>query len=65
MAGKPRALTQAELKGYAKAFREAGIECFEVEIERPDGTRISLRAGAGTQVISSADDIDAMIARAT
>lgn len=65
MARKPSALTQAELKGFAKAFREAGIDCFEVEIERPDGTRISLRAGAGGEVISSPDDIDAMIARAT
>ncbi len=65
MPGKPRALTQADLEGYAKALRAAGVDSFAVNIERPDGTRVSILVGAGTQVFSSPDDIDAMIARAT
>ena len=56
------ALTQTELARYAKALRSAGVDEFRVEIEKPDGTRITLVAGtASVAAPDDADDIDAMI----
>ena len=55
------ALTQAELARYAKAMRSAGVDEFRVEIEKPDGTRITLVAGKTGDPGDDAADIDTMI----
>ena len=60
------ALTQAEIARYAKALRSAGVDEFRVEIEKPDGTRITLVAGKASEAAhDDADDIDAMIRKVT
>ena len=57
-------VTQAEVRRYLKAMREAGFETGRVEIERPDGTRVSIVAGkAGDAAAADANDIDTMIDR--
>ena len=58
------ALTQAELRRYLKAMREAGFETGRVEIAKPDGTRITLVAGKAGDAADDADDIDVMIRNA-
>ena len=64
MSNPKAALTQAELARYAKAMRSAGVDEFRVEIEKPDGTRITLVAGKTGDPGDDADDIDAMIRNA-
>ena len=61
MANAMAALTQAELARYAKAMRSAGVDEFRVEIEKPDGTKVSIVAGKTGDAADDADDIDAMI----
>ena len=61
MAHAKAALTQAELARYAKAMRSAGVDEFRVEIEKPDGTKVSIVAGKTGDAADDADDIDAMI----
>ena len=57
-------VTQAEVARYAKAMRAAGVDEFRVEIERPDGTKVSIVAGKASEAApDDADDIDAMIER--
>ena len=58
------ALTQAEIARYAKAMRSAGVYEFRVEIEKPDGTRITLVVGKAGDAADDANDIDAMIRNA-
>ena len=58
------ALTQTELARYAKAMRSAGVDEFRVEIEKPDGTRITLVVGKAGDAADDANDIDAMIRNA-
>ena len=55
-------VTQAEVVRYAKAMRAAGVDEFRVEIEKPDGTRVSIVAGKASEN-AAGDDIEAMIAR--
>lgn len=64
MARRKADLTQADVTGYAKAMRSAGFEHFRVELEKPDGTRLSIIAGLGGEAVTAPDAIDAMIARA-
>ena len=55
-------ISQAEVRRYLKAMREAGYGGGRIEIERPDGTRVSIVAGKASEAITDdADDIDAMI----
>ena len=62
MPNNPKAaLTQAEIARYAKAMRSAGVDEFRVEIEKPDGTRITLVVGKTGDPGGDADDIDNMI----
>ena len=64
MSNPKAALTQAELARYAKAMRSAGVYEFRVEIEKPDGTKVSIVAGKASEAApDDADDIDAMIER--
>ena len=53
-------VTQTELKRYAKAMRGAGIDEFRVEIDKPDGTRVSIVAGKSTET-AEADEFDKLI----
>lgn len=59
----PAPVTQAEVRRYLKAMREAGVAEGRVVIERPDGTKVSIIAGKGGDHATTADDIDAMIDR--
>ena len=62
----PRAraiVSQTEIERCAKAMRAAGVEEFRVEIEKPDGTKVSVIAGKGSDAATAADEIDAMIGR--
>ncbi len=62
MSTQKATVTQAELRRYLKAMREAGFETGRVEIERPDGTRVSIVAGrTGDAADDDANDIDALI----
>ena len=57
-------ITQAEATRYLKALREAGYSEGRIEIDRPDGTKVSIVAGkAGEAIVDDPDDIDAMIER--
>ena len=58
------AVTQAEVRRYFKGIREAGFGEGRIEIERPDGTRVSIVAGKASEAIADdADDIDSMIGK--
>ena len=46
MANRRASVSQKELTGYAKAMQAANVPVWTVEIDRPDGTRITLSAGA-------------------
>ena len=61
--GTPKAtVTQAEVRRYLRAMREAGFDEGRVEIAKPDGTRIAIVAGkAGEPAVNDPEDIDAMI----
>ena len=64
MSNQKVAVTQAEVRRYFKGIREAGFGEGRIEIERPDGGRVSIVAGkAGEAVPDDADNIDAMIER--
>ena len=52
-------VTQAEVRRYLKAMREAGFEDGQVRIER-DGT-VSIKVGKAADDEAPADDIDKMI----
>lgn len=56
-------VSQAELARYAKALRAAGIDNWRVEIEKPDGAKVSIVAGKGSDTAATGEDIDALIAR--
>ena len=64
MANQKAAVTQAEVRRYLKAMREAGFGEGRIEIERPDGTRVSIVTGKASEAIADdADDIDFMIGK--
>ena len=62
MANQKADVTQGDLTRYAKAMRAADIVDWRVEIERPDGTKVSIVAGKASED-ATGDDIDAMIER--
>ena len=59
MPARKTPVTQAELRRYLKAMREAGFEDGAVRIER-DGT-VSIKVGKAVEIDVPADEIDAMI----
>ena len=62
MATPKATVTQAEVRRYLRAMREAGFEEGRVEIEKPDGTRVSIVAGkSGEAVVEDGDEIMRMI----
>ncbi|MFC0812555.1 hypothetical protein ACFHYO_10590 [Paracoccus panacisoli] len=46
MAARPATFTKLELTSYAQAMREAQIETWALTAVKPDGTTITLTAGA-------------------
>ena len=63
MSSPKAAVTQSELTRYAKALRAAGYDDWRVQIEKPDGTRISICAGKAGEAAEDGDEIDRMIER--
>ena len=62
MATPKATVTQAELRRYLRAMREAGFDGGRVEIAKPDGTRVAVVVGkAGEGVVEDADEIDRII----
>ncbi len=64
MSNSKAVMTQAELKRYLTAMREAGITEGRVEIEKPDGTKVSIIAGKISDADVASDDLDVLIRRA-
>ena len=58
----PAPVTQAEVRRYLKAMREAGFEDGQVRIER-DGT-VSIKVGKAAETATPADDWDDIVGRA-
>ena len=56
-------ITQAEVRRYLKAMREAGFPEARLEIAKPDGTKVSIVATRFTEATDDPDDIDVMIER--
>ena len=56
-------IRQSEVARYLKAARDAGYDSARIEIEKPDGTRVSVVVGKATETAVPGDDIDAMIDR--
>ena len=56
-------VSQAELTRYAKALRAAGYDDWRIEVAKPDGTKVSICAGKGSEAANDGDDIDRMIER--
>ena len=58
----PKAIvTQAEIRRCLKAARDAGYDEARVEIDKPDGTKLTVVAGKASEAADTGDDIDAMI----
>lgn len=57
------AVTQAEVRRYLRAMREAGFDGGRLEIAKPDGTKVSICAGKAGEADDDGDDFDAMIGR--
>ncbi len=55
-------VTQAEIRRCLKAAREAGLADCRVEIQKPDGTKLSV-SGKTSDAEAATDDFDAMIGR--
>ena len=58
-------VTQAEIRRCLKAARDAGYDEARVEIDKPDGTKLTVVAGKAPVNTDPSDDIDAMIERLT
>ena len=54
-------VTQAELRRYLRAMREAGYAEGRVVIEIPGGARVTIEPGKAPENTDPSDDIDAMI----
>ena len=65
MANRKATVTQAEIRRCLKAARDAGYDEARVEIDKPDGTKLTVVAGKASQIAGPGDDIDAMIERLT
>ena len=59
MPARKTPVTQAELRRYLKAMREAGVAGGRIEIERLDGTKVSIFPGQSEGAVY--DEIDNMI----
>ena len=58
----PRAaVTQAEIRRCLKAARDAGYDEARVEIDKPDGTKLTVVAGKASEAADTGEDIDRMI----
>ena len=57
-------VTQAEVRRYLRAMREAGFDEGRVEIERPDGTRVAVVVGKGGEAAEAPDEWDTIIGSA-
>ena len=58
----PRAtVTQAEIRRCLKAARDAGYDEARVEIDRPDGTKLTVVAHKASEAADPSDEIDTMI----
>ena len=55
------AVTQAEIRRCLKAARDAGYDEARVEIDKPDGTKLTVVAGKASEAADTGDDIDRMI----
>ena len=56
-------ITQAEVRRYLRAMREAGFDEGRGKIDRPDGVRVTIEAGKAGDPGDDAADIDTMIGR--
>ena len=65
MANRKATVTQAEIRRCLKAARDAGYDEARVEIDKPDGTKLTVVAGKAPVNTDPSDDIDAMIERLT
>ena len=63
MANQKATVTQAEIRRCLKAARDAGYDEARVEIDKPDGTKLTVVAGKQSENTDPSDDIDAMIER--
>ena len=64
MMANPRAtITQAEIRRCLKAARDAGYDEARVEIDRPDGTKLTVVAGKASEATGTGDNIDRLIAK--
>ena len=63
MANRKATVTQAEVRRYLRAMREAGFDEGRVKIDRPDGVRVTIEAGKASEAAEAGDDIDTMIDR--
>ena len=61
MTNPKASVTQAEVRRYLRAMRDAGIAEGRLEITKPDGTRIAITSGKASEIADGGDDIDAMI----
>ena len=60
----PRAVvTQAEVRRYLRAMREAGFDEGRLEIAKPDGTKVKIIAVKTSETAAEADDFDDLIGR--
>ena len=64
MPSRKAAVTQAEVRRYLRAMREAGFDEGRVEIERPDGTRVAVVVGKAGEVAGESDDWDPIVGSA-
>ena len=65
MSNQKVAVTQTEVRRYFKGMREAGFGEGRIEIERPDGTKVSICAGKVGEAATETDEIDDMIRKNT
>ena len=64
MMANPRAtVTQAEIRRCLKAARDAGYDEARVEIDKPDGTKLTVIAGKASEAADTGDNIDRLIAK--
>ena len=63
MANRKATVTQAEIRRCLKAARDAGYDEARVEIDKPDGTKITVVAGKASEIADAGDEIDSMIGK--
>ena len=63
MANRKATVTQAEIRRCLKAARDAGYDEARVEIDKPDGTKLTVVAGKPSENADAGDEIDTMIGK--